>query len=238
MAAGAKLNAESVIGVDGCPGGWIAAIWEGDKLKTKLFELRQFVEILDEPAAMIAVDMPIGFPENYGRSADREARKALLPFGSRVFPVPCREAIHAANYTEAIRLNKLRSDGVSIPPVTNAIRPRMQEIDKLMSVEIEKRLREVHPEVCFCVMNGGVPLAHKKKTLEGERQRLELLRSSGFPTLDWNELSYRRSQVKRDDIVDACAAAWTARRILENRAKHFPESEERDNLGLLMRIHA
>jgi predicted RNase H-like nuclease len=238
MPAPANLNSVSVIGVDGCPGGWIAAIWQGDRLRTKLFGLEQFAEILDEPAAMIAVDMPIGFPEDYGRNADREARKALSPFGSRVFPVPCREAIHAANYTEAIRLNKLRSDGVSIPPVTNAIRPRMQEIDKLLSVEIEVRLREVHPELCFCVMNRGVPLAHKKKTSEGERQRLELLRNSGFPELDWNELSYSRSQVKRDDIVDACAAAWSARRILEKCARHFPETEERDGLGLLMRIHA
>ena len=228
----------AVIGVDGCPAGWIAIIWQGNQIRAKLFELGTFANILGEEAAMIAVDMPIGFPDIYGRNADIEARKVMLPFGSRVFPVPCREAVHASNYTEAIRLNKLRSNNVSIPPVTNAIRPRMQEVDHVMSPDVELRLREVHPEVSFSMMNGGTPLHHKKKTLDGEQQRLDLLRSSGFPAIDWQQMSYRKRQVKCDDIIDACAAAWTARRILEGSALHFPKVEERDSHGLLMRIHA
>ena len=51
-------------------------------------------------------------------------------------------------------------------------------------------------------------------------------------------MNYRKSQVKRDDIIDACAAAWSAWRILEGVDLHFPETEERDARGLLMRIHA
>ncbi len=229
---------QTVIGVDGCPAGWIAVVWQGDQIQAKLFELGTFARILGEAAAIIAVDMPIGFPDTYGRNADIEARKAMLPHGSRVFPVPCRAAVHAANYSEAIRLNKIHSNNVSIPPVTNAIRPRMQEVDKVMSREVELRLCEVHPELSFALMNGGKPLQHKKKTAEGEKQRLDLLHASGFPTIDWQQMGYRRRDVKRDDIVDACAAAWSARRILEGRARHFPKTEERDSCGLLMRIHA
>ena len=228
----------AVIGVDGCPAGWIAVVWKGDQLRVRLFQLGTFAHILGEEAAMIAVDMPIGFPDLYGRNADIEARKAMSPYGSRVFPVPCREAVHATNYSEAIRLNKLRSNNVSIPPVTNAIRPRMQEVDRVMSRVVELRLREVHPELCFALMNGSQPLRHKKKTVEGEKQRLDLLRSSGFPAIDWQQLSYRKRDVKRDDIIDACAAAWSARRILEGKALHFPKKDERDAHGLLMRIHA
>jgi predicted RNase H-like nuclease len=230
--------ARTVIGVDGCPAGWIVVIWREGKVTSKLFPLGAFAEILAEGAAMIAVDMPIGFPDTYGRNADIIARRALAPFGSRVFPVPCREAVHAANYTEAIRVNKLRSNNVSIPPVTNAIRPRMQEVDLVMSREMEIRVREVHPEVSFYVMNGWAVLQHKKKTVEGESERLSLLRDKGFPELDWTVMNYRKSQVKRDDIIDACAAAWSARRILDGLARHFPETEERDARGLLMRIHA
>ena len=230
--------AKTVIGVDGCPAGWIAIIWREGRANSKLFPLGAFAEIVEEDAAMIAVDMPIGFPDTYGRNADIEARRALSPFGSRVFPVPCREAVHAANYTEAIRLNKLHSDNVSIPPVTNAIRPRMQEVDFVMSLDVEARVREVHPEVSFYAMNGMAALQHKKKTAEGENERLGLLRATGFPELDWVAMNYRKSQVKRDDIIDACAAAWSAWRILEGVDLHFPETEERDARGLLMRIHA
>jgi predicted RNase H-like nuclease len=229
---------QTVIGVDGCPAGWIAIIWREGRANSKLFPLGAFAEILEEDAAMIAVDMPIGFPDTYGRNADIEARRAMSPFGSRVFPVPCREAVHAANYTEAIRLNKLRSDNVSIPPVTNAIRPRMREVDCVMSLDVEARVREVHPEVSFYVMNGMAALEHKKKTVEGERERLGLLRGTGFPELDWAAMNHRKDQVKRDDIIDACAAAWSASRILEGVDLHFPETEERDARGLLMRIHA
>ena len=229
---------KTVIGVDGCPGGWMAIIWREGKATAKLFPLNGFVEILNEGAAMIAVDMPIGFPEIYGRNADIEARRALAPFGSRVFPVPCRAAVHATNYTEAIRINKLHSENVSIPPVTNAIRPRMQEVDRVMSPDMERRVREVHPEVSFYAMNGRKALQYKKKSAEGEIERLSLLREAGFPEFDFATVNYRRSQVKRDDIIDACAAAWSARRILENKALHFPTAEERDVRGLLMRIHA
>lgn len=227
----------TVIGVDGCPGGWVAVIWDPSGARHVRVGRDAFHEILAINHDMIAVDMPIGFPDAYGRNADIEARKALRPYGSRVFPVPCREAVHADNYTEAIKINKLRSNGVSIPPVTNAIRPRMQIIDKLMSLDIEAKLREVHPEVSFAAMNGFVPLEHKKKTSAGERQRLDLLKASGFPELDWNKIECS-GKMKRDDVIDACAAAWSARRILEKKSRHYPEAEERDGLGLLMRIHA
>ena len=229
---------ETVIGVDGCPAGWIAILWQGNQVRAKLFELGRFSDILSEDAALIAVDMPIGFPTLYGRNADIQARKFMKPFGSRVFPVPCREAVHAANYTEAIRINKSRSNNVSIPPVTNAIRPRMQEIDLLITPQNEHRLREVHPEVSFAAMNDSVPLAHRKKTKAGEAARLELLKTQGFPESDFEKYGFRRRDVKLDDLIDACAAAWSARRILDGKAWHFPETEERDARGLLMRIHA
>ena len=229
---------ETVIGVDGCPAGWIAILWQGNHIRAKLFELGRFSEILSEDAAMIAVDMPIGFPTHYGRNADIQARKFMKPFGSRVFPVPCREAVHAASYTEAIHINRSCSNNVSIPPVTNAIRPRMQEIDLVITPQNEHRLKEIHPEVSFAVMNGSVPLLNRKKTESGEAVRLELLKAQGFPECDFEKFGFRRRDVKRDDIIDACAAAWSARRILEGKARHFPEVEERDARGLLMRIHA
>lgn len=229
---------EVVIGVDGCPGGWIAVIWGGGRAESKFFALGDFAKIIDEDAAMIAVDMPIGFPDHHGRAADQEARRTLSPFGSRVFSVPCRDAVHAANWTEAIRINKLNSNGVSVTPVTNAIRPRMQEVDCVMMPSLELRVREVHPEVTFFELNDRQPIAEKKKTKEGEWRRQELLRKQGFPVLDLDAQPYRKSLVGRDDIIDACAAAVSALRIVQGLAVHYPKEELRDRKGLLMRIHA
>jgi predicted RNase H-like nuclease len=229
---------ETVIGVDGCPGGWIAVIWNKGKAESKFFALGDFGKILKEDADMIAVDMPIGFPDRHGRNADQEARGVLSPFGSRVFSVPCRDAVYAANWTEAIRINKLNSNGVSVTPVTNAIRPRMQEVDSIMSPSLEFRVREIHPEVTFFELNKRRPLAEKKKTREGELRRQELLRDAGFPILDLDAQPYRKSLVARDDIVDACAAAVSALRIVQGLDIHYPVEEVRDRKGLLMRIHA
>lgn len=231
---------ETVIGVDGCPGGWIAVIWKNRTAQTKFFALGDFARIVEEDAAIIAVDMPIGFPYRHGRAADQEARRALSPFSSRVFSVPCRDAVRADNWTEAIRINKLKSDGVSVTPVTNAIRPRMIEIDNVVSSDpsLQHRVREIHPEVTFFHLNKCRPIAEKKKTKEGERLRQDLLRRAGFPVFDLDAQPYKKSLVGRDDIVDACAAAVSALRILQGRAVHYPAEDMRDRNGLLMRIHA
>ena len=231
---------ESVIGVDGCPGGWIAVIWKDGKAQTKFFPLGEFASIAEEDAAVIAVDMPIGFPDRHGRAADQQAQRVLSPFGSRVFSVPCRDAVRADNWTEAIRLNKLNSNGVSVTPVTNAIRPRMIEIDNLVSRDplLQQRVKEIHPEVTFFHLNECRPIAEKKKTKEGEQLRQDLLRRAGFPVFDLGAQPYRKALVGRDDIVDACAAAVSASRILQGRAVHYPLEDMRDRQGLLMRIHA
>ncbi len=79
-----------------------------------------------------------------------------------------------------------------------------------MSPEIQGRVREVHPEFCFHEMNGGTPLLKSKKSQEGTRQRMELIRNAGFPQIeDWFRV-YPKTKVAFDDILDACAACWTA----------------------------
>jgi predicted RNase H-like nuclease len=41
-----------------------------------------------------------------------------------------------------------------------------------------------------------------------------------------------------DDLVDACAAAWTAARIAQGKAISFPDPPERDAFGLPIAIWA
>ena len=78
-----------VIGVDGCPGGWIAVRW-AEGLSHHL--CRSFSDVLALDAAIIAVDMPVGLPEMSGRAAEREVRSKLGDRQSSVFSIPSRAA--------------------------------------------------------------------------------------------------------------------------------------------------
>ncbi len=96
-----------VIGVDGCPAGWLAVIWH-DRLEHKLFP--HFASILELDADTIAVDMPMGLPEMSGRSAEREARQGLGARQSSLFMIPSRAAVMCENYREACAVNLQHSD--------------------------------------------------------------------------------------------------------------------------------
>jgi predicted RNase H-like nuclease len=79
----------SLAGVDGCRGGWIAVIDEGERLNSRVFPdwSQPMTEL--ERATLIGVDIPIGLPGKGSRACDLEARRRLgRPRGSSVFPAP------------------------------------------------------------------------------------------------------------------------------------------------------
>ena len=228
---------ETVIGVDGCPGGWIAAIWRGDLIETKL--VRRFSELLTIKAAVVAVDMPMGLPEKHGRLAEQLARRALTGRASSLFAIPSRAAVGALSYAEACAVNLKNSDPPrKLSKQTYHLFPKMREVDAILTPELQARVFETHPELAFCAMNGFAALKLSKKMREGQSERLNLLALQGMPKLEPSAFQHAAKDAQPDDIIDACAAAWSARRILEGRARRFPETEERDARGLLMRIHA
>lgn len=231
----------AVIGVDGCPGGWIVVRW-GETLSHHL--CGHFAEVLVMDAAVIAVDMPIGFPDGSGRAAEREARARLGDRQSSVFSVPSRDAVMCADYRAACAANLRNSD----PPKKVAkqvfhIFPKMREIDALMTPDLQSRVFEVHPELAFWAMNDGLPLPLPKKLKSSPNQpgldlRRGLLQAAGFPLAALPASSYRARDVGADDLIDACACAWSARRILEGRSLRLPADPPRDRRGLRMEINA
>jgi predicted RNase H-like nuclease len=231
----------AVIGVDGCPGGWIVVRWAETVSHQRC---RSFAEVLAMDAGVIAVDMPIGFPEGSGRAAEREASARLGARQSSVFSVPSRAAVMCEDYRAACAANLRHSD----PPKKVAkqifhIFPKMREIDALITPELQSRVFEVHPELAFWAMNEGraLPLPKKLKSRPhppGLELRRGLLRASGFPLTALPSSAYRAAEVGADDLLDACACAWSARRILEGRSLRLPADPPRDRRGLRMEINA
>jgi predicted RNase H-like nuclease len=236
-----------IVGADGCKAGWIAVAVVADDLgRAQARNFANFAELVGafEPDAILTVDMPIGLPDRAiggGRAADWAARDFLESRRASVFPVPSRQAVYAfeQRYAQACAIARATSD----PPKCFSkqafwIFPRIQQIDVLLRGDpaLRRRVFEVHPEVSFAVMNNGAALRNGKKAKEGKELRRELLAKQGFAT-DFLEAKSPRGAAW-DDFYDACACAWSGRRILAGVARVFPEPPEVDSEGLPVAIRA
>jgi predicted RNase H-like nuclease len=116
-----------------------------------------------------------------------------------------------------------------------AIVGKIRQVDGLMTPELQGRVVEVHPELCFYGLNHGMPVFESKRSLAGFEMRRGLLGSvlPGFAHLIDARL---RSKAAPDDILDALAAAWTARRVAEDTADWIPDDPEKDAKGLRMEM--
>jgi len=221
-----------VVGVDGCPKGWIAiALKDGHFARAEFSPT--FAELLIHlaDAQIIAVDIPIGLPDGSDpRAADIKARKLLGRRRSSVFTTPPRVVLEAPSYRKANRLSKQRF-GRGISAQSYALRRKILEVDACAAED--DRIYEVHPEVCFAEMNCG-PLTHSKKSWHGQRARLRLLANAGITIPDnLGDVG----KIPPDDIIDAAAAAWSAHRIVagtgEKVGKPAPDSRPNRNAGFI-----
>ena len=205
----------------------------------------RFQEVLELPAKpeVVGVDIPVGLLERAvkgGRRCDREARPILgQPRARSVFSPPVRNALRCTDYASANKSNRESSlDRVGISIQSLELRQKLLEMDGLVTPELQEIVKEVHPELSFYELNDRHPMKHGKKdrTGEGLAERRALLRNAGFDGIVSKPLGYPRTQVGEDDILDACAACWTAARILRGNAIRIPQGPPRDKCGLLMEI--
>lgn len=189
-------------------------------------------ELLAQKFDRAGIDMPIGLPERGLRDCDLEARTMLRPHASRVFTGARRGLWDHASLADANRALKQGGEaGVSIQ-LWN-LGPKLVALDRLMTPDLQRRVREVHPELVFLRLNFGRPLP-SKKTEEGIALRMRLLRREGFVELkDW--IAGKAAAVKTDDILDACAVAIGARDFTQGNV--LPRGAARkDAKGLKMQI--
>jgi predicted RNase H-like nuclease len=239
------------VGVDGCNAGWFAVFlvagneknceWETG-LFSKFSYLIDFLKKeYDQAYFIILVDIPIGLKSGGSgeRLSDLGARRILKARKSSIFSVPCREAVYAESYEKACRVNKELS-GKSISKQAWNIVPKIRDVDSfLIENEIfREKVKEVAPEICFQALT-GLPMEFPKKRLEGFSERIKALRSFCLFTDEIVEAAlskYRRKEVAKDDILDALAAAITARIGCKDGFEYVPCNPETDIKGLKIQM--
>lgn len=192
-------------------------------------------------AERVFIDIPIGLRDRDGiaRQCDTAARKLLGPSRrSSVFPAPIRAILQANSFDDA-RAQSRALTGKSPSKQTFFIMPKIHEVDSLMRTNSRARLvmREAHPELCFCGLAGGQAMTHKKSTLAGFQERLDVLRRF-FPAADSlveSALSsYLRKEVAKDDILDALVCAVVA--TMSQQWVTVPATPELDSHGIPMEM--
>ena len=106
-----------VVGVDGCRGGWVAAVWDTQSVTCVCAVFPTFSALLaaHRDAERIGVDIPIGLPQRGARSCDVQARRVLGPRKASVFPAPARPLLGITDFAEALATSRRLADsGLSL----------------------------------------------------------------------------------------------------------------------------
>jgi len=215
-----------VLGVDACPAGWVGVVLD-PTLRASVFvaaDIAGLVALVREQhdVPVVAIDIPIGLPDSGGRLADAEARRVLVGKSSSVFSTPVRSALEAATYAEAREANLAATDGrTSVSAQAYALRGKVLDVDAWVRSGAGAQVIEVHPEVSFARMAGG-PVLARKKDPDGVRARREALAAHGIVAPPW----FRGAGFGEDDLLDACAVAWTAVRHSLGESESLPAEPE------------
>jgi predicted RNase H-like nuclease len=227
-----------VMVVDGCRAGWVAVTIDEDggwacALHPSMVSLWSAAV----GVGRVWVDMPIGLPERGKRQADFAARQVLGKRRSSVFGVPSRAAAYAPDYAAANRLNR-ETAGVGLSVQAWNITGKICELDSLLRFDpsIGQVMAESHPEVVFWALNGRQPMAHPKKTPDGNAERLAVLARHYPPAAEVLADAAQhipRKQAALDDVVDALCLAVGAR---AGGVASLPPTPPTDSFGLPMRV--
>ncbi len=213
-----------VMGVDACRAGWIGIVLDGNAVSAHFGATIAALVAEAEaagPVAVVGIDIPIGLPDTGPRAADLQAYAKAEIRRSSVFITPVRRAVQAADYAAASAVHReLGLKGISQQAFH--LRARILDVDGWVRGQ-PRRVVEVHPELSFAAMAGG-PLAHRKSSWAGVEQRRALLAAEGV--LPTGDLGTAGATAGVDDVLDAAAAAWTARRVLAGQAASLPPEPE------------
>jgi predicted RNase H-like nuclease len=238
----------TVVGVDGCPGGWVAVTYEGTTFAgARICGTIESVWDRHGEAEAILVDTPIGLREasNEKRPCDDAAREVLGPRSSSVFPPPVRAAAYEDSYADAKAVQEAATEG-SLGVQAWHICPKIRELDALLRETVPDArgtVREAHPELCFWALAGERPMEYSKTGQPAAAfwERVDVLEGVDDGIL--RDLQAGGTgiggQASTDDLVDAFALAVTAS-DLTGSLRTLPPADspdaERDPAGLPMEM--
>ena len=202
-------GSDGVTGVDGCAGGWVAVTLRPPEAGNGSGALTASVAVaatLDglALAGVVGIDMPLGLLADGWRVADALARRALGRRAVTVFAIPPRPVWRQPTYAEANRVCRALT-GQGLSAQAWGLRGKLLEADAHRRTSAAT-LYEVHPELAFAAL-AGAPLPDSKHTPAGLAIRRELLARAGLA------LPARIPGAAENDLLDAAAVAWSARRI-------------------------
>jgi predicted RNase H-like nuclease len=200
----------SVTGVDACRGGWVAVTLTNGAVHVAVAKTLDRLTLA--VAGVTGIDMPLGLLPEGWRAADLLARRELGRRGSCVFAIPPRPVWRQPCYADANRrCRELTGRGMSAQAW--GLRAKLLEADLFRREAACSRepLFEVHPELSFAALSGA-PLAASKHSPDGLAIRRALLAAAGVI------LPSRVPGAAEDDLLDAAAVAWSARRIAAGTA--------------------
>lgn len=219
------MNKPCVLGVAASRRGWVGiAVAEDGGLTA--YHAPGIEELVAESERdgrieVVAVDVPIGLADTGRRKADVLARRAAGPQWYSVAIVPVREALESADLASAREAN-LRLAGEGFTPQAFSLRNRILQVDRWVR-RTPLQVVETRPEVSFAAL-AGEPLQSRKTSWSGAHHRRELLARAGIMLP--NELGEPGAKAGVDDMLDAAAAAWTARRVSRGEARPLPDPPE------------
>ena len=224
-----------IIGIDGCKSGWFS-VWENqDKsihssVFSNLNELKNFFK--NESQLIVGIDMPVVLSEVIPRQADQLARKLLSKKASSVFTAPTPEMLDQPNYEKASLVSK-KLFGKSMSLQSWYLFPKIKDVQTMIHHE-DMQIYEIHPELSFRAMNNEQVILESKKSHEGFAIRNSLL-TMHFKNFIFEEIrrQYARKDVMDNDILDALAVLWSAKRIQSNQASFLPQAPEKPNMQIV-----
>ncbi|HET8619113.1 MAG TPA: DUF429 domain-containing protein [Acidimicrobiales bacterium] len=212
-----------VLGVDGCRQGWVGVVIPvegaaGDPARGVFGTTLAALAAGAGPVDGVGVDMPLHLTDDpWPRPADVAARAHLGSRGATLFVTPPASAYEAADYAAGCDIARERT-GSAFSRQAWALRAKVRELEAWWR-GAGARVWEVHPEVSFSLLAGGV-IRPPKSTWAGLEARRAVLAGAGIVVpADLGEAGRRAGP---DDVLDAAAVAWTTRRLVAGTARSFP----------------
>ncbi len=226
------------IGLDACKKGWCGIGQMDGELFWDCYKSLEDLLSNYPQINLMLIDIPIGLSsKNFTRTVDAKARTYLNKRKSSIFSPPCREALYAENYQEALKINRqITGKGLSIQAYN--IGPKIKAVDEWYDNKPKQLdVYEAHPELCFKRLNDNQDLQYSKHDKKGLQERQDLL----F-TLDKNLESvyttllktHKRQEVKPDDILDALALYLTAK--TPKLLNYISDNNDKDTTNKPVRI--